>query len=84
MAGRPKGAKASKPVMGEEHRAKIRNSSILNSLIAHVEGEKDMTATQVTAGLALLKKVFPDMQPIDPETGKGGVTLYIDKHVAKL
>ena len=46
----------------EEHRGKIRNSSILNALIEHAEGRRDMSSTQVTAGLGLLKKVMPDMQ----------------------
>lgn len=47
--------------MSDEHRGKIQNSSILNSLIEHVEGRRDMTATQVTAGLGLLRKVLPDL-----------------------
>lgn len=47
--------------MGTEHRDKIKNSNILSALIEHVEGKRDMTSTQVTAGVALLKKVMPDM-----------------------
>lgn len=47
--------------MGAEHRTKIANSKILKHLIEHVEGERDMSSTQVTAGVALLKKVMPDM-----------------------
>lgn len=48
-------------VMGDEHRVKIRNSNILNALIEHVEGKREMSATQVTAGLGLLKKVMHDL-----------------------
>lgn len=48
--------------MSDEHRVKIQNSNILNALVEHVTGQRDMSATQVTAGLGLLKKVLPDMQ----------------------
>lgn len=47
--------------MTEEHRDKIRNSNILNALVEHVEGKRDMSSSQVTAGLGLLKKVMPDL-----------------------
>lgn len=47
--------------MSPEHRDKIKNSNILNALVEHVEGKRDMSSTQVTAGLGLLKKVLPDM-----------------------
>ncbi len=43
-----------------------------------------MTQSQVNAGLALLKKVMPDLQPIDPETGKGGLTIHLGDTVRKL
>lgn len=48
-------------VMSNEHRVKIQNSNILNALIEHVEGRRDMSATQVSAGLGLLRKVLPDL-----------------------
>lgn len=58
-------------VMSHEHRLKIANSNIINVLLQHIEGKREMTATQVTAGVALLKKVMPDLQSIemsgDPE-----------------
>lgn len=47
--------------MTSDHRVKIQNSNILNALIEHVEGKRDMSATQVTAGLGLLKKIMPDL-----------------------
>lgn len=47
--------------MSNEHRVKIQNSNILNALIEHVEGVREMSATQVSAGVALLKKVLPDL-----------------------
>jgi hypothetical protein len=56
-------ARGRKPgfVMSNEHRVKIQNSNILNALIEHIEGEREMSATQVTAGLGLLRKVLPDL-----------------------
>ena len=47
--------------MGAEHRTKIANSKIIKHLIEHAEGEREMSSTQVTAGLGLLRKVMPDM-----------------------
>ena len=57
--------------MGNEHRDKIRNSNILNALIEHVEGKREMSGSQVTAGLGLLKKVMPDLANVE-HTGEGG------------
>jgi hypothetical protein len=48
--------------MSDEYRKKIQNSKILNYLIDHVEGAREMSQTQVTAGIALLKKCMPDLQ----------------------
>lgn len=47
--------------MSDEHRVKIQNSNILNALVEHVEGKREMSATQVSAGLGLLRKVMPDL-----------------------
>ena len=58
MAG--KGRKAGFK-MTDEHRGKIANSNILKALIEHVEGNREMSSSQVSAGLGLLKKVMPDM-----------------------
>lgn len=63
--------------MSNEHRDKIKNSNILNVLIEHVHGNRDMTSSQVTAGLGLLKKVMPDLQSVDPDTGKGGIVVHL-------
>ena len=50
--------------MTEEHRTKIANSQILNRLIKHFDGEVELSQTQVMVGLALLKKVLPDLQSV--------------------
>ncbi len=47
--------------MSDEHRTKIANSQILKCLIEHVQGDREMSATQVSAGLGLLRKVMPDL-----------------------
>jgi hypothetical protein len=57
--GRPPGF-----VMTEEHRTKISNSQILNRLLKHFDGEVELNQTQVTVGLALLKKVLPDLSNV--------------------
>lgn len=52
-------------VMSDEHRTKIANSQILKALIEHVEGVREMSASQVSAGLGLLRKVMPDLSAIE-------------------
>ncbi len=51
--------------MSNEHRVKIQNSNILKALIDHAEGKREMTSSQVTAGLGLLKKAMPDLAAIE-------------------
>lgn len=51
--------------MTDEHRAKIANSQILKALIEHVEGIREMSASQVSAGLGLLRKVMPDLSAVE-------------------
>jgi hypothetical protein len=51
--------------MTHEHRTKIAKSQILKCLIEHATGTREMSATQVTAGVALLKKVLPDLSNIE-------------------
>lgn len=59
-------ARGRKPgfVMDDSHRVKIQNSNVLNALIEHVEGRREMSGTQVTAGVALLRKVLPDLSSV--------------------
>jgi len=67
--------------MSDEHRVKIQNSNILNALIQHACGKRKMSATQVTAGLGLLKKVMPDLAASSIE---GSITHEIGASVADL
>jgi hypothetical protein len=67
--------------MSSEHRVKIQNSNILNALIEHVEGKREMSASQVSAGIALLKKVLPDLASIEHSGPDGGsIVVQIVKH----
>lgn len=63
MAGRKPGFK-----MTDEHRSKIANSQVLNRLIDHVTGAPILEPSQVTAAVALLKKVMPDMQSVESKS----------------
>lgn len=50
--------------MTEAHRTKIKSAAILNCLNEHVLGNRDMSATQISAGIALLRKVLPDLAAV--------------------
>lgn len=63
--------------MGEAHRDKIKNSNILRALIEHVEGNREMSASQVSAGLGLLKKVMPDLSAVQHEGGDKPVSMVV-------
>jgi hypothetical protein len=52
-------------VLSEQHRDKIRKSKVLQCLISHAVGEMDMSSSQVTAGIALLRKVMPDLAAVE-------------------
>lgn len=51
--------------MSNEHRDKIKNSNILNALIEHAQGQREMSASQVTAALGLLRKALPDLASVE-------------------
>lgn len=57
--------RTSRMAMSDDHRLKIKNSNILNVLIEHVQGTREMSATQVSAGIALLRKVLPDLSSVE-------------------
>src|SRR5947208_13854709 len=61
--GRPPGF-----AMSAEHRVKVQNSNILNALSEHATGAREMSQTQVTAGLGLLRKCLPDLQAVELST----------------
>ena len=65
--------------MSPEHRVKIQNSNILNALLEHVLGQRDMSATQVSAGIALMKKVLPDLQAVQHSGDENNPLQTIDR-----
>lgn len=69
--------------MSDEHRVKIQNSNVLNALIEHCEGKREMSATQVTAGIALMKKMLPDLQAVTYD-GQVGLQVYLPAGAEKL
>ncbi len=67
--------------MSDEHRTKIANSQILKRLIGHVEGSVELSATQVSAGLGLLKKCLPDLTNTEISGPDGGAVQILFKTV---
>lgn len=59
------------PMYAERVRARIRAGGIVHRLEKHVLGEIEMTATQVSAAVALLRKCVPDLATVE-HTGKDG------------
>ena len=72
MGDMPRGRKPGF-VMDDSHRVKIQNSNILNALIEHVDGRREMGPTQVSAGIALLRKVLPDLSSVDINANVNGI-----------
>ncbi len=48
-------------------RAKIQTSQLVNRLMSHVDGNVELSSTQVTAALGLLKKALPDLASMKHE-----------------
>ena len=67
----PRGVRLN-PAHDERTRAKIQTSQIINRLESHVNGTVELTASQVTAALGLLKKTLPDLQATELS---GGLTV---------
>jgi hypothetical protein len=56
----------------DETRAKIKTSQLVNRLTDHVLGEVDMSPSQVSAGLGLLRKTLPDLAAHEHAGPEGG------------
>ena len=67
----PRGVRLN-PAHDERTRAKIQTSQIINRLESHVNGTVELTASQVSAALGLLKKTLPDLQATELS---GGLTV---------
>jgi hypothetical protein len=53
--------RSTSPTYAEAVRSRIQGSVIADQLLKHVLGETEMSATQVSAALGLLRKVSPDL-----------------------
>lgn len=53
------------PSYAEKVRARIKAGGIVHRLQKHVLGEVNMSASQVTAALGLLRKVVPDVSHME-------------------
>lgn len=49
----------------DEVRAKIQTSQLINRLTDHVLNDTEMSKSQVSAALGLLKKTLPDLQSVE-------------------
>ena len=47
--------------MSDHHRVKLQNCGVLNRLIEHALGKNSMTASEANTGIALMRKVLPDL-----------------------
>lgn len=66
----------------EEMRRRIQATKIIEKMQAHVFGTEEMSATQIRAAEALLRKSMPDLSSIDLQAEmehSGGITVNI-KH----
>jgi hypothetical protein len=60
-------------------RERINVLALIEALEQHVLGEKEMKPTQVSAALALLKKILPDIaDPAKKTSGETGIVSYED------
>lgn len=46
-------------------RSRIQTSQLINRLMDHVRGKVELSATQVTAALGLMRKTLPDLQAVE-------------------
>ena len=59
-------AKRTRRISNDENtRAKIKTTLIINRLTDHIEDKIELSQTQVTAALGLLKKTLPDQKAME-------------------
>lgn len=63
-------------VYAEAVRARIRAGGIAKRLEGHILGKVEMTASQVSAALGLLRKVVPDLSSMEHSGAGGGPIVY--------
>jgi hypothetical protein len=68
------------PSHDQRTRDKIKTSQLINRLMTHVNGDCDLSATQVRAAEILLKKTLPDLGSVEL-TGKDGQPIPVSLEV---
>ena len=63
-------------------RAKIDATKLTKALIDHVVNGKEMSNTQVTAAMGLLRKVLPDLNSTELVANETTFTQYLDRIAA--
>ncbi len=58
-------AARNRPGLSEATRKRIQTTMLVKRLEGHVKGEHDLTATQVSAALGLLRKTLPDLAVVE-------------------
>lgn len=53
------------PSLSDAWRERIQTSMIINRLQDHIEGKVELSSTQVSAALGLLKKTAPDLSAVE-------------------
>jgi hypothetical protein len=66
------------PTYAAKVRARIRAGGIVHRLERHVLGQIEMSATQVSAALGLLRKCVPDLSNVE-HTGKDGGPIKVEE-----
>lgn len=65
-------ARKRKVVLSDAWREKIQAGQIMSRLLRHVEGEIELSSSQVKAADILLKKVVPDLARTENVGSEGG------------
>ena len=63
----------------EETRSRIQVSQLINRLQNHVDGNVEMSASQLRAAEILLKKSLPDLQAIQHDIESGDITVVLGR-----
>ena len=66
------GARKRKIFLNDEWKDKIRAGAIMARLLGHVQGELEMSGTQIKAADIILKKIVPDLARSEVTGPEGG------------
>jgi hypothetical protein len=69
-------------VFRERLRAKINSTLLVKALTDHIANRREMTQTQVTAAMGLLRKTLPDLNSTEVQANITTFTEYLDRIAA--